>query len=259
MKKVVLALLVCSCLYACKSPQKAEIKKSNTLPIASAKDKADKMLFETGIDFFAEGDLPSNWNLKIDYDDTVRFSANDGLALKFAYNQTKKNVKKDSSIFNIKLKAGEVSIIIVNKNCIDNSKSETYSKQVSFNFNSKLYSGCGNFLYDNKLNGKWVLEKIGGDFINASEYNTAPIFVLDISNGNLSGNDGCNAINGKIEVQGNRIDFHEILSTKKVCIKKNIANIISQQISNYLVDYYFKEGKLFLYLTDDSLLIFKKG
>jgi heat shock protein HslJ len=259
MKKVVSAFIVCSYLYACKSAQKAETKKSNTILIESTKNKAEKMLFETGVDFFAEGNLPTNWNLKINYDDTIRFSADDGLALKFASNQTKKNIKKDTSIFNITLKAGEVSIVILNKNCFANSKSETYTKQVSFNFNSKMYSGCGNFLYDNKLNGNWTLEKIGADFINVSEYNTIPIFILDITKGNLSGNDGCNIINGKIEAQGNRIKFYETWSTKKGCTKKNIENIINQQINNNLVDYYFKEGKLFLYLSDDSLLIFKKG
>jgi heat shock protein HslJ len=259
MKKVALALIVCTYLFACKSTQKKETKKNNTAFLESQKTRAEKILFETGIDFFAEGNLPTNWNLKINYDDTIRFSANDGLALKFAYNQTKKNIKKDTSIFNTTLRAGEVNIVIVNKNCIINSKAETYTKQVSLSFNSKLYSGCGNFLYDNKLNGKWVLEKIGADFINVSEYNTIPIFALDITKGNLSGNDGCNTINGKIEAQGNRIKFYETLSTKKDCTKKSIANIISQKINNNLVDYYFKEGKLFLYLSDDSLLVFTKA
>ena len=57
-----------------------------------------KNLQQTGVDFFAEGNQPTNWTLNINYDDTVRFAADDGLALKFAYNQLKKDFNKERKL-----------------------------------------------------------------------------------------------------------------------------------------------------------------
>ena len=90
------------------------------------------------------------------------------------------------------------------------------------------------------------------------EYNRIPVFELNIEKKRLTGNDGCNIIGGNIEVQGSRIKFGNIVSTKMGCDKKSIENIISNLINNNIASYYFKEGKLYLYLIDDSLLIFKK-
>jgi heat shock protein HslJ len=259
MKQIVLVLLVCMCVYACKPSQKSAIKKANDSFNKFVKNKDEKIMFEKGIDFFAEGNQPSNWNIQMDYDDTVRFIADDGLSLKFAYNQLKKDIYIDRSIFTTKLKAGNISITILEKDCTVPTKKEVFKKEVQFNFNDNIYTGCGKYLADNTLNNKWILEKIGSTIINAKEYNRIPLFELDIEKKRLTGNDGCNTIGGNIEVQGSRIKFGNMMGTKMGCAKKSIENIISNLINNNIASYYFKEEKLYLYLIDDSLLVFKKG
>jgi heat shock protein HslJ len=259
MKNILLALLLSNCLYACNSSKKSQIKKSIYSFNEFQKNKDAKLMFQTGIDFFAEGNLPTNWNMKMDYDDTVRFSAEDGLSINIAYNELKKDIKVDTNVFSAKIKAGDIIITTLESNCSISSNKYIFNKQVQFNFNNNVYFGCGKFLADNTLNNKWILEKIENNLINAKDYNRLPVFNIDIEKMSLSGNDGCNILQGKIEVQGSRIKFGNITTKEMGCNKKSIRSIISNLINNNVVSYYFKEGKLYLYLINDSLLVFKTG
>lgn len=108
------------------------------------------------------------------------------------------------------------------------------------------------------LNNKWLLEKIGTTPINAADYNSVPVLDIEITKGRVTGNDGCNSLSGEMEVQGNKIKFSSIARTEMGCMKKDIGHILSAQMSDKTVEYYFKEGKLFLNLQDSSLLVFKK-
>ncbi len=257
MKKILITFSLILFFVGCNSTKnispKSATHNNNVQPPPELKN-----LQQNGVDFFAEGNQPSNWTLTINYDDTVRFTADDGLALKFAYNQLKKDVNEERRVFTVALKSGNVKIEIKEKICTITTIREVFKKEVNVVFNKTIYFGCGKFLADNNLVGKWLLEKIGNTAILPIEYNKIPEFNIDIVEGTVSGNDGCNSIKGKIEVQGKRIQFYQLLSTKMGCNKKSIEKIISAQIKEKIVSYYFKDGKLFLYLTDDSLLVFKK-
>ncbi len=257
MKKILTALCLLQLFIGCNNSKNIPTKiKSNATDLQQSPEV--KVLQQSGIDFLAQGNQPSNWKLTINYDDTVRFTADDGLALKFAYNQLKKDVNDDRRIFTVTLKSGNVKIEIKEKICTVTTIREVFKKEVNVIFNNIIYTGCGKFLADNNLQGKWLLEKIGNTAIVTTEYNRVPQINIDIVEGTVSGNDGCNSIRGKVEVQGKRIQFFQLLGTKMGCNKKSIEKIITAQINEKIVSYYFKDGKLFLYLTDDSLLVFKK-
>lgn len=215
-------------------------------------------MLHDGTDFFATGNTPVNWTLQMNYDDTIRFDAQDGLALKFAFNQMKKEVSAGHSVFSVNTRGGAAGIDVTDGTCTVTTIRKAFNKLVSFTFNGRTYTGCGNFLADNTLNNKWVLDKIGNKFIQPGDYNKIPELQFDLEKQRVNGNDGCNTIGGKIEVQGNRIKFSAMISTKMACMKKSIEAILSSQVSNQLVNYYFKKGELYLYLPDDSLLVFKK-
>ncbi len=258
MKNLFIAITLSIFVLGCSNTKNAGSKNvKNDIPTSSNVQQSKTML-QNGIDFFAQGSQPTNWQLTINYDDTVRFSADDGLALKFAYNQLRKEFAIDKTVYSVKLKAGDIVIHILDKICTVPTMREVFKKEVTVNFNNIIYTGCGKFLGDDNLNNKWVLEKIGNTAINLNEYNKLPNFEFNIIEGKMSGNDGCNNIGGKIEVQGKRIQFSPMFSTRMACSKKSIEKIIAEQISGKIVSYYFKDNKLHFYLLDDSLLIFKK-
>ena len=260
MKNIVTSFCICFFLINCHNGQNIYNSKPHDNTISnSSKLQQSKRMLQNGIDFFAQGNQPTNWQLTINYDDTVRFNADDGLALKFAYNQLKKEFTADKTTYSVKIKAGNIVINILEKICTVSTIREVFKKEVTVSFNSFTYTGCGNFLADGNLNNKWLLEKIGNTLINIHEYNKIPFFEFDIIQSKISGNDGCNSIGGKIEVQGKRIKFSNLFSTRIACNKKSIDKIIAQQISDKIVSYFFKENKLYLYLSDDSILVFKKS
>ena len=252
-------LLLCVGVAACKTPAAPGAKKTENVYQPAQQDIASRTLQQKGVDFVANGTAPVNWQLEINVDDTVSFTADDGLAIKFAYHRLAKDMNAERSIYSAKIPGGDVAIIIVEKECTSPGTKTVYSKQVTFTFNSRAYTGCGRYLADINLEGKWLLEKISYTAIRPEEYNRVPVFQFNLSKQRLTGNDGCNTIGGKIEVQGNRIRFSEMVSTEMACVKKSIERIISLQVSGHLVNYYFKGGKLYLYLPDDSLLVFKRG
>ena len=215
-------------------------------------------MLQKGTDFFATGNTPVNWRLEMNYDDTIRFVADDGLVLKFAFNQMKKTLSSAHSIFSVNTRGGPAVIDVTDGTCTVSTIRKVFNKLVSFTFNGKNYTGCGNFLADHNLHNKWLLDKIGNTSIRTDEYNRIPLLQFDLDKQRVMGNDGCNSIGGQIEVQGNRIKFSAMISTKMACIKKSIETIINTQVSDKLVNYYFKNGELYLYLPDDSLLVFKK-
>ncbi len=256
--KTLLLFILILIFVGCTSTKNILVKKPTTVGNQIEQTGEIKNLQQTGVDFFAQGNQPSNWTLTMNYDDTVRFSAEDGLALKFAYSQLKKVVNDERKRFTITLKSGNVQIEILEKICTVTTMREVFKKEVSISFNNIKYTGCGKFLADNNLQGKWLLEKIGYTPIVPTGYRIVPQLNLDIVEGVISGNDGCNSIKGKIEVQGKRIQFSKLSVTKTKCNKKNIEKIIAAEVNDQIVSYYFKEGKLYLYLPDDSLLIFRK-
>lgn len=257
MKAVYFPIVLMISLFSCNNTK--NIPSTVTTQQQKVQTQELNILQQSGVDFLANGNDPTNWKLSMSLDDTVRFSAEDGLALKFAYNQLKKNETDGKKIYTVALKSGNVTIEITEKICTVTTIRETFKKEVTVKFNNTTYSGCGKFLADLNLNGKWLLEKIGFTPIIVTEYNKVPEMNIDIVEGTVSGNDGCNGIRGKIEVQGKRIQFSQLAGTKMACNKKSIAQIVAAQINNQLVSYYFKDGKLHLYLPDDSLLIFKKS
>lgn len=259
MKNTIILFYLSVLAIGCSNTKSALPKKESKSEVSSPSNLSQsKTMLQNGIDFFAQGSQPTNWQLTINYDDTVRFSADDGLALKFAYNQLKKEFLPEKTVYTVQLKAGKVVINILDKICTVPTMREVFKKEVNINFNGIVYTGCGKFLGDDNLNNKWVLEKIGNAAINLNEYSKVPSFQFNILEGKLSGNDGCNNIGGTIEVQGKRIQFSSLFSTRMACNKKSIDKIIADQISGKMVSYYFKDNKLYLYLLDDSLLVFKK-
>jgi heat shock protein HslJ len=249
--------IIITSLYACNN-NKTIPTKTNKQTTTQILDKRQiSNMVNAGTDFFAEGNEPSNWTLQMNYDDTVRFNADDGLTVKFAYNQLKKDITRERSVFNGQIQAGKVNITVLQKECITSAKKEAYKKQVSFTFNNIAYTGCGKFLSNPALSGKWQLEKIDANFINTADFNIVPFIEFNTEKDKINGNDGCNNFYSTIEVQGNRIQFSGMISTQMGCSKKDISTILSTLISDKLVDYYFKENKLFFYLSDDSILVFK--
>lgn len=207
--------------------------------------------FINGIDFVASGEIPASWNLELDFDKNFNFTTNDGISITM---YAAKAIDKNNFVYYAASSgAGQLEIFIYKENC------SSAKKKVAVKLLNKKYSGCGQFLYNYQLNNTWVLEQAGSQKQDAKSYSKGlPTLTIDLVNNTMSGHDGCNNLHSGISVQGTRIHFGPIAQTKMFCHNNNplFEKIAGEKISEKVVSYFFKNGKLFLYLIDDSQLVF---
>ena len=92
MKNIITALYCWIVFTGCGNAKHIGEKAIANSYIPAASKEQSKTMLQSGVDFFATGNNPANWQLTINYDDTVRFTADDGLTFKFGYNQLKREI-----------------------------------------------------------------------------------------------------------------------------------------------------------------------
>ncbi|MFZ4261719.1 META domain-containing protein [Sphingobacterium sp. HJSM2_6] len=72
---------------------------------------------------------------------------------------------------------------------------------------------------ETSLSGTWELDYIAGSEKPFNELfpNKKPTLVFDLSNNKVTGNSGCNQLNGQVELQGRRIKFNTLATTRMAC------------------------------------------
>ncbi|RYY43470.1 MAG: META domain-containing protein, partial [Chitinophagaceae bacterium] len=201
--KCLLYLLLLSAV-GCTAPKDATINK----PAAAEGGLSDVLQQKQaqGIDFYAKGAQPASWTLDIDFDKILRFQSLDGTDYKSTPVQPVVDKLNKTATYTTKAGKGNIVIILFNESCTDGISGERFSKRIRVDVDGKSYTGCGQYLYDNKLEGKWVVEKIDQQIVSAKDFAKGlPELSFNLNSGTLSGNDGCNSITGSIEVMGNRI------------------------------------------------------
>jgi len=107
------------------------------------------------------------------------------------------------------------------------------------------------------INDIWALEFIKGvDYQPDSSSKERPIIEIHLKENKVTGNTGCNRINGTVTVEEDQIEFSDIITTEKFC-----SNSIEQEflialgmVNNYKVE----KLKLYLYEDDQEIMIFQK-
>jgi len=258
-KEILLILLSCiSLLAACKTGSKTSIQKiiatqRAIMPADSIIQKQKK-----GIDLIATGDDPATWVLELDFDKSVSFRSADGNTLNILPAFNKKEITAEFELYSTRTDLGELSIKLFNSSCNGNGNTNQQNRKVEVSLKNILYTGCGKYLYDHQLNDVWILETVNNVKQVPSDFNKGlPYLEFNLQANQMTGSDGCRNINAGIEVRGNRIKFAPFAVSKITCSNK-VEKIFTEMLSDKLVDYYMQDGKLFLYLSDDSKISFKR-
>lgn len=258
MKHLVAFLLLLS-VAACNGSKQSAAKKEEAKTQAVLEESLQQKQ-AAGTDLYAKGSIPSSWTLEIDFDRIIRFRSLDGTDYKSSPAAPVENTSNNSSTYLVKAGKGTMLISLFNQSCTDALSGEKFSKKITVEVDGKRYEGCGQYLSDPGLGGKWILEKIGSKTVLPADFAKGlPELVFNLESGDISGHDGCNRISGSMEVQGNRIKFGPLAGTKMACPGNKAENNFTQKISSNVATYYFKDGQLVLYLIDDSIITFKKA
>lgn len=82
---------------------------------------------------------------------------------------------------------------------------------------------------------------------------------FNIAGEKISGNGSCNSFGGKVTVEGNKLSFGNIFSTKMLCNEvQSIEDEFFRQLQR-VTTYEIKGKKLILFNADNAILEFKAG
>lgn len=107
------------------------------------------------------------------------------------------------------------------------------------------------------LHDIWILESIEGKtYSRVENQNLHPTIEIYLAEERFGGNTGCNNMNGKVNVNGSKISFSNIVSTKMFCDGVDETSFISalEKANSYKIE----KMRLFLYEYEKEILVFKK-
>lgn len=259
MKFYYILFLIMIILSGCTSSRQAMERKNTQLP-APVLSEILKEKHINGVDLFARGNIPASWTLEMDFGNLIRFKSLDGAEVNSTAVQPINIPAQNATSYTSRASNGDIVILLYKENCIDGINGEKYNQKVSVTVNGKRYEGCGQYLFDAALNGKWILQKMNSENLLATDFAKGlPTINLTLQSGKITGHDGCNNFAGSFEVLGNKIKFDPLASTKMACPTNKKEKDFTSLVSGKTVDYYFSNGQLYFYLPDDSLIIFTKG
>ena len=105
----------------------------------------------------------------------------------------------------------------------------------------------------------WVLESINNKVPDSNffSYGT-PYFDFNLDKKTISGHTGCNGINGKLKVQGEKVIFDSLVVTNQPCKNKDFEKKLVNGFKSGRTTYKILDGNLHLNVGAGINLIFRK-
>lgn len=258
-----LTIFFFSCYHQKQIIRKATIIKDTATSINIDLDQYRKQL-EQGTDFIASGTEPF-WSIEINFDKTMHFKTIGGLDITTPAVAGVKAMDADVTRFAAETKKGRLIVQIMRLECTNSMSGKKSPYRVTVDAENrldkdlKMYEGCGQYLYDYRLNDIWVLESVNNQKLVKSDFlKGLPRLELNIAQQKLVGYTGCNNINGAMEVQGKKLRFGYIISTKMACSNIGFENKYLKSLSNQTIPYFIETGRLHLQVNAKSTFIYRK-
>jgi len=115
----------------------------------------------------------------------------------------------------------------------------------------------GNGSADLRIHDIWVVESIDGvTYSRVEGQSLHPTLEIYLSEERFSGNTGCNNMNGGVKVEGGKISFSDIVTTKMFCVDIDETSFLTAlgKTNNYKIE----KMRLYLFDDDKEVLVLKK-
>ena len=219
--------------------------------------------WKKGIVFYAIGNEPS-WSINIKKNKGVLFTSQDGQQYTATSISRLASIDTKSITYRSVNEQGEMLITLSKEKCGDTMSDDSFSYSVSGQIKLKgkkefeTYKGCGNFVPDPRLNGKWIIAKVDTLAIDNQQLIKIPELRIDVYKGMVSGNDGCNLFNGSLENQDNEIIFGMMAVTMMACPNMYTSSIITKSFVDKKLRFELKEN-LFFYQGNKEIMMLKQA
>lgn len=129
-----------------------------------------------------------------------------------------------------------------------------YKAEVKITKNGKVVldqNGCGTYLLNEQLAGKWTLTEINKKPLPKTHEYVTPYLEFDTEANAVSGNASCNGLVAQVFSEGTTIRFSHMALTRMFCVHENIEQEFSSTLSN--ITRYELQGKTLRLYSDDQL------
>ncbi len=254
-------IVLCACNEP-SQPQAASTKNSiDSINSVSAKPH-DTLTKET--DFTASGTEPF-WSLEIDFSKSMHFKTISGFEITTPVPKGVKAMDANVTRYAAETEQGMLTVQIAKQDCINDMSGKKSDHSVTVDVKNNIdkdfttYKGCGQYFSDYRLHDIWVLESINDKKLKPVNFMKGlPQLELNLTEKKVFGHTGCNNLNGSFEVQGKKISFGTMITTKMACSNMEFESSYLNSLSRRTVSYEIKPGKLHLQVTSDSVFIYRK-
>lgn len=229
-------------------------------------DPAIKLLmskWDDGLVFQAKGD-DGKWAFEMKNSDSIGFISPDGVLYKFKSVKPLPSMNPGIIDYRIVSEKAEILLQITEKPCEAGTYNQKQTLQVTLNFKetkkkeSRILEGCGAFVPNYKLSGKWKIIEVDGTEINDDSFpNKEAYLILDPYEGTVSGNDGCNGFFGKMTNKGYQLSFGPTAGTLMACTNADLSAVLMGIISDKTVNYQLA-NTLSFYAGDKKVMVLKR-
>ena len=254
---LLLLLFISSCASR-KAVANQGITSQATIPAEEPEKDSPKTLqekYEQGVDFAASGVEPA-WTLDIYGDALFDFktsSPEDG-SIKVPTSVVAELKKGENVSYYAETSKGEFVLKLLREDCQDAVSGKKMPYTVIVQYGKDEYKGCGNYLSDARLDGKWTVVQLNGEEVTGEK---KPYLSFSLADKRVTGNAGCNNISGSLEATRNELHFGAIAVTRMACPDMGIENELLELLNKSEIDYRIVEGKLLLFQDRNEVVLVK--
>ena len=215
--------------------------------------------------FKASGHTPE-WTVEIS-DETISFKSEgtDFPKLSFAHVIPDKIREAKRKVYLVRNDEVETEVVLTENLCTGASANELfpYSVQVFIRRHGeeipRIFSGCGLYVPDHQLQGKWIIEKVRNDTIPSFLFaDKVPYIFLGANEAYWSAFAGCNGISGRLYFEKGLLRFTDFVIPKETCDKMSVEKSIINALQ-FTTEYKFVDGKLILGNPSHSTFVLRKA
>ena len=219
--------------------------------------------WQEGIRFFALGNEPSWW-FELDKDQAFRFTYDKGHSLTSDGMSRLTSLDPNVITYLASSPKGDLMLRLTEEKCTDGRTDLPFTFKVSAELKldgelvAEAYEGCGDFVPDPRLNGKWQIIKADTLLIQSDQFeNRVPELNIDVYEGLVFGNDGCNTFRGSLSSRDQEIIFGMMAGTLMACPHMDLSSVITASFVNKKLSYKFKND-LILTEGEKEVLVLRR-
>lgn len=188
--------------------------------------------------FVAVGTEPF-WTIELTSDSLKYITPEQTNNFAMAYEETsQKNV--DTIFVEAKDEMRTLSLKIFKQNCSDgmSDKKFNYGSLVSLrlenNAKPMILKGCGSYVIDKRLDGKWSVVELAGQRLKAENLKDKklPEIEFKIAENRFGAFAGCNRIGGELESGKDSFTFKDVVATQMMCENIKVEESLMEALQN---------------------------